>query len=137
MINHLSSLLVLLTLFRRIIPKGQECMNFVSFSNLIKQHLIRQLGLAEEQIEQMLPQFRVTLAGHLEALKKSAQADDLDNIRKTAHTIKGALLNLGLSDCAEIAMRIEYAAAAGDLSLDYPGLIRDIEEVVNEIIAEQ
>lgn len=89
----------------------------------IREHLVAQFSLSEEQIEKMLPSFLATLAGHLEALEQSLQSNDLQRIGRAGHTIKGAFLNLGLKDCAGIAQHIEEQGKAEDLSTDYRRLV--------------
>ena len=44
-------------------------------------------------------------------IKSSLEILDYENIRKTAHSIKGASLNLNLNLLGEISKQIEFAAA--------------------------
>lgn len=112
-------------------------MGDVSFSEKIKEYLGNQFDLPPEQIESMLPEFRKTLAVHMKNLKAAKASDDLHVLQGAAHTMKGALLNLGLNDCAELALEIENSAAAGDRAIDYSQLIARIDDMVGEIIKEQ
>ena len=47
-------------------------------------------------------------------------------IGKAGHTIKGAFLNLGLGDCAKVALRIEERGKQGDTTIDYRSLVDDL-----------
>lgn len=89
----------------------------------IKKHLARQFNLDRNQIETMIPGLIATLAMHLSNLEKTRQKGDLKQLGKAGHTIKGALLNLGLSECADIAYTIEKHGKAEDSDLDYQSLI--------------
>jgi HPt (histidine-containing phosphotransfer) domain-containing protein len=94
----------------------------------IKDYLKLQFHLTGEQVETMIPDFIETLAEHLAHLESVLQHGDLDQLAKAAHTIKGALLNLGLHDCAEIAYAVEQKSKARDQQADYNGLVQALRE---------
>lgn len=73
----------------------------------IKTYLRNQFNLSAEQIDGMIPGFISSLADHLAKLEKAFADHDLPAVGKAAHTIKGALLNLGLHDCADLAYELE------------------------------
>lgn len=116
-----------------VVGVGMESLNF---SDRIKIYLSNQFNLPEEQVVSMLPEFKKTLSGHMMNIEKVFQTSDLSNLEKAAHTIKGAFLNLGLIDCAEIAMKIESSAAEKDPSVDYSSLIISMGKIVKEIVSE-
>ena len=72
----------------------------------IRAYLTTTFHFSDAQLEQMLPGFFDTLRGHLAAVEK-AIAEDVGQIARTAHTLKGALLNLGLEAEAAIALELE------------------------------
>ncbi len=109
----------------------------MKFSTRIKEYLGHQFNLSEHQVELMMPEFKRTLSGHMENLERVHQQQSLDELARAAHTIKGAFLNLGLADCAELAMKIEGGAASEDDSMDYGALITDMSVIVDGIINEQ
>lgn len=109
----------------------------MKFSSRIKEYLARQFNLPEDQVDVMLPEFKKTLSSHMEKIENMHQQDRLDDLEKAAHTIKGAFLNLGLSDCAELAMKIEGGAAGHDTSVDYTALIDNMGEIVADIVNER
>lgn len=73
----------------------------------IRTYLQNQFNLPAEQLDGMIPGFISSLAGHLANLEEVFNKGDLEQVGKAGHTIKGALLNLGLHDCAELAHEIE------------------------------
>jgi HPt (histidine-containing phosphotransfer) domain-containing protein len=88
-------------------------------SRQVKDHLQEQFGLSAEQVEDLLPLFLKTLGGYLVDLESAVAAHDLQLLTRNAHTIKGALLNLGLKDSAEQAKVIELLARTGNETTDY------------------
>ena len=65
-----------------------------------------------------------------EALKENNPA----SIGEVGHTIKGAFLNLGLEDCASIALQIEKQGKAGDHTTNYRKLVEDLRLKINPIL---
>ena len=92
----------------------------------IRVHMQNQFGLSDQQIDSMLPSFMETLAGYLNELAVQFAAGDQQEAGRVAHTIKGALLNLGLHEQASLAKDIELRAKAGielvDLESDFKKL---------------
>ena len=81
---------------------------------LIRTHIRQQFGLADEQIDTLLPSFLQALADYLEELEKVFAAGDREAVGRVSHTTKGALLNLGLHDQAALAKEIELRTRAGE-----------------------
>lgn len=76
----------------------------------------------------MLPSFLETLATHMSNIESALKTSDLLLLGKAGHTMKGALLNLGLVDCAQIAMEIEEKGKSGDTSVDFVALVTDLKQ---------
>ncbi len=100
----------------------------------IKKHLANQFHLPDEQIESMMPSFISTLGEHMETLEKALKNNDLIQLGKAGHTIKGAFLNLGLEECAEIALIIESAGKAGDSELNYRQKIDGLHQLLKPVL---
>lgn len=83
----------------------------------------------------MLPGFIETLATHLQNLENRLAENDLVKIGKTAHTFKGALLNLGMEDCAQIASLIEEQGKAGSVSTNFHKLVADLRVCLAPVIS--
>ena len=72
----------------------------------------------------------------LQEIKVNASNNDADKMSKTAHTLKGASLNIGASKFAEICSKIEIAGKENNM-INISGLIKDMEynfSKVKEII---
>ncbi|BHH82911.1 hypothetical protein LA52FAK_12000 [Desulforhopalus sp. 52FAK] len=100
----------------------------------IKKHLLQQFNLPVEQIESMMPSFLSTLSSHMDTLEEAYVGDDLMQLGKAGHTIKGAFLNLGLADCAQIAHDIELSGKAGDNTLDYRAKIDSLHKHLEYVL---
>ena len=97
----------------------------------ITDYLAQQFSLSEEQIESMIPALITTLAGHMDNLEAVLATGDLRQLGKAGHTMKGALLNLGLMDCAEIAYSIEKKGKAADPGTDYSQLVGQLRSMID------
>lgn len=100
----------------------------------IKAYLKEQFNLPVEQIELLLPSFIATLGTHMQSLESALHENNPTSIGKVGHTIKGAFLNLGLEDCADIALCIEERGKAGDYSADYKRLVEDLRRKINPVL---
>lgn len=94
----------------------------------IRDYLKVQFNLSPEQIDALIPDFLNTLAEHFFNLEAALHRGDDRQLGKAGHTIKGALLNLGLHDCAEIAYRIEKKGKAGEKTADSRKLVASLRE---------
>ncbi len=92
----------------------------------IKVHLARQFSLPLEQLEMMIPGFISTLETHMRNLNEALLENDPQLLGRAGHTIKGAFLNLGLEDCALIALQIEEKGKAGDEETDFKALVEKL-----------
>ncbi len=111
-------------------------MQAATYTEQIVRYLSNQFSLSEEQIRSMLPEFKKTLGEHIVVLKEQNSKGQLQNLAKAAHTIKGAFLNLGLSDCAALAVQLEISAANNNPDEDYDLLVARISSLVAKILAE-
>jgi len=101
----------------------------------IKLYLCDQFQLSQEQVGEMLPNFIITLATHMQNMERVLAEDDPMALGKVGHTMKGALLNLGLHDCAQLALRIEEKGKDGDRCTDYAGLVADLRNKINPLFS--
>lgn len=92
-----------------------------------------QIGLLREALEPnelaaMLSELPAAARQALQAIERAVEADDVDEVRRAAHVLKGAASSFGAARLAEIARRIE---------LDVPSIadIRRIVPLLVEIIA--
>ena len=82
-------------------------MNRDVYLQAVRQHLQTAYLLNEEKTEGMIPVFVATLREHVERLAALADTGDLDELGRAGHAVKGALLNMGLPDLAELARQLE------------------------------
>jgi len=85
-------------------------------------HLVQQFGVEQGEIEVMLPTFYKAILEYQNDLVTSIEGGGMEKIARTAHKLKGALLNLGLFTCAEFALSIEKSAHLGDADFNYEAL---------------
>ena len=100
----------------------------------IKNHIQRQFGLPEEQVEEMIPIFLATLAEHLKNLEQTVDGGNYLEIGAAAHTIKGALLNLGLSESAELALSIEQKGKSAESGADFRTILDALRSQLDDYL---
>ncbi|HFQ89032.1 MAG TPA: Hpt domain-containing protein [Desulfobulbus sp.] len=82
-----------------------------TYRQTIRDHLASAYLLTEEKIDAVLPAFLDTLLAHMLRLEKNLADNDLEQLAKSGHVLKGALLNLGLHELADMAHAIEQCCA--------------------------
>ncbi len=100
----------------------------------IKKYLKKQFSLSEEQVSGMMPDFIATLSKHMDNLENDLNSGDLIALGKSGHTMKGALVNLGLEEYAALAMEIEIAGKNGDSSVDFANIFLKLREVIDQML---
>jgi HPt (histidine-containing phosphotransfer) domain-containing protein len=68
------------------------------------------LGLDEEEYLELIDLFLETGMTDLDTLESAIREADADLLARTAHSLKGASANLGLTDFSEVAKGIELQA---------------------------
>lgn len=104
------------------------------YHDVIRAHLRSAYLLSDEKIEAVLPGFLDTLATHFQALEASISEADPQKISKAGHAMKGAFLNLGLLDLADVAYQIEQHQQL-DPQPDPAQLVLQLQKEVNTIIS--
>jgi HPt (histidine-containing phosphotransfer) domain-containing protein len=100
----------------------------------IKKYLSEHFHLPVDQVETMMPSFLSTLGMHMENLEEALNKNNLMQVGKAGHTIKGAFLNLGLNECARIARDIEEYGKAEDPAIDYRSKIDLLHHHLKDIL---
>ncbi len=70
--------------------------------------------LMGEDFDSLIDAFLADSTVQIDALETAARRADSDQVRRQAHGLKGACINLGANDLAEVCGRIEAAGSAGD-----------------------
>ena len=99
----------------------------------IQEHLKKAYLLPDDKIASVLPDFIDTLGQHIQNLEKNLEGGDLELLGKAGHTMRGALLNLGLKELAGTASVIEQQCEAGNLAIDYPALVTELKKELESI----
>ncbi|MGW8195334.1 MAG: Hpt domain-containing protein [Desulforhopalus sp.] len=102
----------------------------------IRRYLKEQYKFPDEQIDTMLPSFLATLVGHMDFLGKAMAEKSSAEVGKAAHTIKGAFLNLGLHDCADLAKQIEEKGKEGQSKDALAPLVAQLQAKITPLLAE-
>ncbi len=100
----------------------------------ILDHLHNAYMLDDEKIKDVLPRFLDTLLAHLNNLQQPLLANDLQELGRAGHTLKGALLNLGLLELADIAYSIEQQCKIRNVTADYQVLVQQLRREINSFV---
>ncbi|PIE64322.1 MAG: hypothetical protein CSA26_08745 [Desulfobacterales bacterium] len=100
----------------------------------LKSYLFSRFNLSDEQMNRMLPELFATLGRHMTNLEEKLKEGDLEQLGRAGHTMKGALLNLGLSQCAEIAYQIEIKGKSGAVDADFTGMVDSMRRLIDNYL---
>ena len=100
----------------------------------IQEYLMEKFHLPEEQVLEMLPNFVGALVSHMDKLDVALQSGDLVALGRAGHTMKGALLNLGINDCVDIALEVELRGKSMDSATDFAALLGELRERLGGLI---
>lgn len=93
----------------------------------IKEFFSSRLNLPDEKIEYFLKALMKSLKRELWNADNAIEKNEMEKLGKIAHTIKGTLLNSGLTRWAKLVREIEYAAKNGE-ERDYPHLLLQLKK---------
>ncbi len=105
-------------------------MDSSSYQSRIKEHIQTAYLLNEQQSDEMLPNFLRTLTSHVLELQTIHNQGDLLKLGKASHTVKGALLNLGLMELADKAYTIEKHSKSENAAYDFQKAISELTDTV-------
>ncbi len=94
-----------------------------TYLQVIHEHMKSSYLLDEEKIRTILPGFLNTLQQQLQTVEQCLDRGDLSALGKAGHTLKGALLNLGLFELADVAYSIEQQGKQQAADADYSEMI--------------
>ncbi len=106
-------------------------MESTAYLETIRQHLKTAYLLNDDKIAAMLPVFITTLRTHVDNLAELAAGEDMQQLSRASHAVKGALLNIGLTELAEIAYTLEKQCRDGNPACDYQALIMQLQSTVS------
>ncbi len=99
----------------------------------IASHLIAEFELSQEQIDEMLPLFVETIHSHMEKLEETVKENDHIAMKKMGHTMKGALLNLGVTELADLALQIESYSVNENNICECRNIVEKLKMKINDI----
>jgi two-component system, sensor histidine kinase len=99
----------------------------------IKDFFSNRLNLPDEKVEYFIKTLMNSLKRELRNAEQAIENNEIEKLGKIAHTIKGTLLNSGLSGWAERAREIEFAAKEGE-ERDYPGMLFQLKEGLSTLL---
>ena len=105
-------------------------MDRLAYLETMKQHLKTAYLLSDEKTATMIPVFITTLQSHVDRLAELATGEDMLQLSRASHAVKGALLNMGLADLAQTAYTIEKQCRDGDRTFDYQTLVTELRNTV-------
>lgn len=76
--------------------------------------LLARIGGNEEMIPRFIDMFLESVEDCLSKLERAVSADDLDTVKKVAHTLKGVSGNIGADRMHVVAMEMGKCASNGD-----------------------
>ena len=106
----------------------------LEYHQIIREHLSTAYLLPEEKIETVLPRFLASLQDLIQDLERTAGAESREALGRAGHTMKGALLNLGLKELAAIAFVLEQSSRAADLEQDYAQVIAELKKEISKFV---
>jgi PAS domain S-box-containing protein len=80
-----------------------------------KKGALERLGEDEELFTEILGMFLDDAPNQIEQMQKQLEAEDLSGLERQAHSLKGAVMNIGGNALQKVAFAIELAARNGEL----------------------
>jgi HPt (histidine-containing phosphotransfer) domain-containing protein len=93
--------------------------------NAAKEHLANTYKLTPDKIDHMLNGLKGPLIQEFTNADEALEQNNLADLSRAAHTIKGCLLNLGVADWAELAREIELSAKKEEQE-DYAAMFKEL-----------
>lgn len=103
------------------------------YHQIIRNHLSTSYLLSEEKIDSVLPGLLDTLQKLMHNLEEIAARETDEAVSRAGHAIKGALLNLGLTDLADKAFVIEKNCKSGAVDWNCSRFINELKEEIGKI----
>jgi len=104
------------------------------YHQTIRTHLSQAYLLPEHRIDSLLPRFLESLETLMRNLELIAGTEKTVELSRAGHAIKGALLNLGLMDLAELAYTIEQKSKFGEIQWDRAHYVAELKREIAKII---
>lgn len=103
-----------------------------SFAQRVKDYLVNSCGIGEDRIEHLIETAKRSAAKDLNLMSEALKQQDFNELAQVAHSFKGAMLNLGLTDLAENAKTIEQFIRDGHVS-ECDELVADLYKKLGDL----
>ncbi|MDH3629298.1 MAG: Hpt domain-containing protein [Acidobacteriota bacterium] len=102
-----------------------------------REEMLDRLGGDAELLGDIIQLFLGESPKMLQGVREASERDDLVTLQRTAHTLKGALLNISAPQAADVAARIEQAGRDGQRERTQELLQRLSDEInaLEEVLA--
>ena len=97
--------------------------------DLIRTNIAEKYGLDPEDVQELYEAAQESFTEGLHELVGAVEASDFEQIKRGAHTFKGTLANMGLTELSAVALEMEQAAAEKNLGRVGQSLERLQEEL--------
>ncbi len=94
----------------------------------IEKHLVAEYGLPKENVKMMLDASKQSLTENIALAVESVANGDSKTLLRAAHSMKGALLNLGQKEVADVAGALEKIAESPDSQDQFLEYIADLKD---------
>jgi HPt (histidine-containing phosphotransfer) domain-containing protein len=102
------------------------------FMGINKQAIMDAFGFDEDDVAMLVEVYFEGTDDSLSDLQSAISANDLEQISKAAHSIKGSSANIQLTDIADVACVLETAGRNGE-SIDYQGEFDKLNKMIEEL----
>jgi len=103
------------------------------YTNINHEEMAKSIGLKVKHMPMLIGSFLEESTPILETLTTQIAANEYENIRASAHSIKGSAGNLRFNELSEMARELEHAAQAADSSFDYVAYLDAMKQAISTI----
>ena len=103
------------------------------YSNLNHEEMAASIGLKQKHIPLLLGSFLDESKTIMSSLEKAIDTKNYEEIKSSAHSIKGSAGNLKFNEIYEMAKEIELSGAAADANFDYKNYFDAIIKAISTI----
>lgn len=104
-----------------------------NYSDLNFDEMAANIGLKPKHMPMLIGSFLEESESILGDLEKAIQVKDFNQIRASAHSIKGSAGNLKFDDIYEMAKELELSASSEDKNFDYNSYFDAIKVAISTI----
>lgn len=70
----------------------------------------------DSDLEELIPSFMANSREEISEMRRAIESSDIETLRRLGHSTKGAGRGYGFSEIGEMGLKIETAAAEGEIS---------------------